>query len=491
MTTDATQPNPPIGRATLRSAAGWNATSLAGGQAVRVSAALVLTAILAQEQIGIIALGNVYVAFAIIFVQFGFGTLLIQKEVLHPGHVGAATILSIGTGLLMAAITIVTAPFFADFFETPELTNVLRVLSGLLLFKAFAVVPTSMLYREMRFAPPAIAGLVATLIGAVVGVVLAVVTGSYWAIVWQLMLTEGLTLVGVFIAHPGVNLTTTREELREVAGFGTKLLGTNIANFAGDNGDNALIGRVEGVVPLADYTLSYRVLTLPVQVVGQTVLRSLLPIFSRLQSDRQAVATLFYRAQRAVAVVVTGPLLILALAAGDAIPWAFGEEWTSAVDATRWVAIAGILRLTFGMDGATMTAMGRPGWQFWWSLTTTVVAVIGFVIGIQWGIEGVAASIVISGLPLAWIGTRILGRLVPVTPTGSALRLLPVVLVAGAVVVVWLGVAPLTDDLAVVARLLVRCSVAAVVYGGLMIANPTIRREILQFAPDRFRRTDA
>ena len=64
-------------------------------------------------------------------------------------------------------------------------------------------------------------------------------------------------------------------------------------------------------------------------------------------------------------------------------------------------------------------------------------------------------------------------------------------LVAGAVVVVWLGVAPLTDDLAVVARLLVRCSVAAVVYGGLMIANPTIRREILQFAPDRFRRTDA
>ena len=484
MTADTSEPPvPEIGARTLRSAAGWNAASLGGGQAIRISAALVLTAILGQEQIGIVALANIYVALAIIFVQFGFGTLLIQKETLNDGHVGAATGLSIGTGAIVAGATLLAAPLAADFFDTPELTNVLRVLSGLLLFKAFSVVPTSLLYREMRFAAPAIAGLVGTVIGAVVGITIAIMTKSYWAIVWQLMLTEGITVVGVFLAAPGLNMKTTRADLREVWSFGTKLLGTNIVNFASDNGDNALIGRIEGVIPLADYTLSYRVLTLPVQTVGQTVLRSLLPIFSRLQSDRQAVADLFYRAQRAVAVAVTGPLIVIALAVGDAIPWAFGDEWSSAVTTTRWVAVAGILRLAFGMDGATMTAMGRPGWQLWWSLATTAVSLIGFVVGIQWGIEGVAASIVITGVPLALIGTQILSHLIPVSPWGSVVRLAPVAAVGAVIVGVWALVSPPTDDLAIVVRLVVRCSVTSIAYVALLAVSPTIRDEVRRFLP--------
>jgi len=484
MSADAEEPTVPVvGGRTLRSAAGWNAASLGGGQAIRISAALVLTAILGQEQIGIVALANVYVALAIVFVQFGFGTLLIQKEVLNDGHIGAATALSLGTGSLVTLATLGAAPIAADFFDAPELTNVLRVLSVLLLLKAFSVVPTSLLYRRMRFAPPAIAGLVGTVIGAIVGISIAIVTKSYWAIVWQLMITESITALGVFLAAPGLNLTTTRAELREVWSFGTKLLGTNIVNFASDNGDNALIGRVEGVVPLADYTLSYRILTLPVQTVGQTVLRSLLPIFSRLQSDRQAVADLFYRAQRAVAVVVTGPLIVIALAAGDAIPWAFGDEWSSAVTTTRWVAVAGILRLAFGMDGATMTAMGRPGWQFWWSLTTTTVALAGFGVGIQWGIEGVAASIVITGVPLALIGMQILSRLIPVTPWGSVIRLAPVAAVGATIVGLWAALSPATEDLAIVVRLVVRCSVTSLAYLGLLAISPTIRDEVRRFLP--------
>jgi O-antigen/teichoic acid export membrane protein len=486
MTTGVDGPSA-IGGRTIRSSAGWNAVSLGGGQAIRITAALVLTAILGREQIGIVALANVYVALAIVFVQFGFGTLLIQKESLNDGHVGAATSLSLGTGLLVSVFTLFAAPVAADIFRTPELTNVLRVLSGLLVLKALAVVPTSLLYRQMRFAPPAVAGLVGTTIGAAAGITIAIVTKSYWAIVWQLMLTDAITVVGVFIVAPSLTLSTTRREISEVWSFGTKLLGTNIVNFAGDNGDNALIGRIEGVAPLADYTLSYRILTLPVQTVGQTVLRSLLPIFSRLQSDRAAVADLFYRAQRAVAVVVTGPLIVLALAVGDAIPWIFGEEWASAVPTTRWVAVAGILRLTFGMEGATMTAMGRPGWQFWWSLATTAVSLVGFVVGIRWGIEGVAASIVITGVPLAFISMHILGRLIPVSLRGTLIRLAPVAAAGLAVVALWAVVAPLTDGLEVFPRLVVRSSITSVWYVALLAGSATIRSEVRRLLPSRHR----
>lgn len=469
----------PVPGSSLRAAASWNALSLGGGQAVRIGTALVLTGMLGQENIGIVALATVYVAFVILFVQFGFGTLLIQRDRLDPGHIGAATLLSVSAGLLAAAATIAVAPVIADFFDTPELTAVLRTLSALVLLKAFAIVPSSLLMRRMRFAALAGAELSGTVAGAAVGLAAAIVTGSYWAIVWQLLVTEAVTVIATLMAQPTFSLRTTRTELAEVWTFGTKLLGTNVANFVGDNGDNLLIGRVEGTIPLADYTLSYRVLSLPLQIVGQSVLRSLLPVFSRLQNDPPAVAHLFYRAQQAVAALVTGPLVILALGVGDAIPWAFGDEWSSAVTATRWVAVAGILRLAFGNDGATMTAMGKPGWQFWWSMTTTVISVLGFVVGIHWGIEGVAASIVITGLPMALFGMHLLGRLIPVSPIGSLVRLAPVALAGTALLGVWWAVASVTGDLAVPVRLVVRCGVTGLAYAAFLAASRSIRSEVI------------
>jgi PST family polysaccharide transporter len=465
--------------ASLRAAASWNALSLGGGQIIRVGTALVLTGVLGQENIGIVALATVYVAFVILFVQFGFGTLLIQRERLDPGHVGAATVLSVSAGLVAAGVTVAIAPVIAGFFDTPELTAVLRALSSLVLLKALAIVPSSLLMRQMRFRALAGAELSGTVAGAVVGLTAAAITGSYWAIVWQLLVTEAVTVLATLVAQPTFTVRTTRGELSEVWVFGTKLLGTNVANFVGDNGDNLLIGRVEGTIPLADYTLSYRVLSLPLQIVGQSVLRSLLPVFSRLQGDPTAVAQLFYRAQQAVAALVTGPLVILALAVGDAIPWAFGDEWSSAVTATRWVAVAGILRLAFGNDGATMTAMGKPGWQFWWSMATTAISVLGFVIGIHWGIEGVAASIVITGLPMALFGMHLLGRLIPVSPSGALVRLAPIALAGVALLGVWWAVVPATENLAVAVRLVVRCGVTGLAYLVFLGASRSIRTEVI------------
>lgn len=464
----------------IRSSVRWNALSLGGRQGVRVLTSLLLAGMLGQDNFGIIGMATVYVTFVVIFVQFGFGTALVQKEDLRPGHIGAATWLSLGSGVVVAVLTLILAPVVADFYRTDELTDVLRVLSVLVLLKAFAIVPSSLLMREMRFAPLTRAELAGALSGAAAGITAAIVTDSYWAIVWQLIVTDAVTLAGILVVERRRTWRTNGDDVRELSGFGAKLLGTNIVNFASGNGDNVVIGRVEGTVALADYSLSYRVLSLPLQVVGQTVARTILPTFSRLQHDRPAVADLYYRSQRAIAAMVTGPLVVVALAAHDAIPWAFGDEWASAVTATQWIAVAGILRLVFGNGGATMVAMGHPGWQFWWSLTTTTVSVTGFIIGVQWGIEGVAASIVIVGLPLGLIGVAIVGRLIPVTPWGVLVRLAPIAAGGAVLVGLWWVVAQPTSEWPTLARLLLRCGTTSALYVALVAMIPAVRDDVLR-----------
>lgn len=466
----------------IRSSVRWNALSLGGRQGVRVVTSLLLAGMLGQDNFGIIGMATVYVTFVVIFVQFGFGTALVQKDDLGPGHIGAASWLSLTSGAVVAGLTLVLAPVVADFFATGELTALLRVLSVLVVLKAFAIVPTSLLMREMRFPELARAEIAGAVTGAAAGIAAAVLTDSYWAIAWQLIVTDAVTLAGVLVIEHRRAWRTSADEIRELSGFGAKLLGTNIVNFASGNGDNVVIGRVEGTIALADYSLSYRVLSLPLQVVGQTVARTILPTFSRLQHDRPAVADLYYRSQRAIGAMVTGPLVVVALASHDAIPWAFGDEWSSAVTATQWIAVAGILRLVFGNGGATMVAMGHPGWQFWWSLTTTAVSLTGFIVGVNWGIEGVAASIVIVGLPLGLLGVTIVGRLIPVSAIGSLTRLAPVAVCGASLVGVWWLVARWSADWPTLIRLIVRCGITSAVYAAAIAMIPSVRTDVLRLA---------
>lgn len=468
--------------AAVRSSVRWNAVSLLGRQGLRAITSLVIAGIVGQENYGIIGLATLYVGFVILFVQFGFGTALVQRRELHPGHIGAATWLSIAAGVGFAAVTLVAAPAVADFFATDELTAVLRVLSILVIIKALGTVPSSLLMRDMRFGPLARAELLGATLGSAAGLAAAVLTESYWAIVWQMMVTEGVILLGVFVANPRFGWRTTRTEVADLAGFGVKLLGTNVVNYGSRNGDNAIVGRVEGTEALGDYTLSYRVLSLPVQIIGQSVARTVLPTFSRLHHDRRAIADLYYRSQRAVTALVAGPLVMIALAAPDIIRFVLNEDWVTAADAMRFIALSAIIQLGFGNTGMTLVALDRPGWQFWWSSATTVVSLTGYLVGVRWGIEGVAASRLVIGLPAAMIGVAIVGRLIPVTPWQTLRLFAPIAGAAALMSVVFLSIAAATDDLSVLARLLTRGGPAGLLYVGLVFAMRPVRRDLLRLA---------
>ena len=467
------------GGAEVRSSVRWNALSLGGRQGLRAVTSLVIAGIVGQDNYGIIGLATLYVGFVFLFVQFGFGTALVQRAELRPGHIGAATRLSIGAGLAFAALTLLAAPLVADFFDTEELTAVLRVLSAMVVIKAVATVPSSLLMRDMNFGPLARAELTAAVLGSAAGLTAVIITESYWAIVWQLLVTESVLLVLVVVASPRFEWATSREEVTDLTSFGVKLLGTNVVNFASTNGDNAIVGRVEGTEALGDYTLSYRVLSLPLQIVGQSVARTILPTFARLQDKPKELAGIYYRAQRSISALIVGPLVLIAMGAPDLIRLVLADEWLSASGAMRWIAISAILQLGFGNTGMTLVALGRPGWQFWWSTATTVASLAGFLVGVRWGIEGVAASRTFIGIPAVMIGVAIVGRLIPVTPQRTLVLLAPIGLAGGVVALVYAGLSPVTEDLSVFFRLLVRGGVAGLVYAALIWAVKPVRDDLL------------
>jgi PST family polysaccharide transporter len=219
------------------------------------------------------------------------------------------------------------------------------------------------------------------------------------------------------------------------------MMGSDIVNFISDSGEKVLIARFLGATPLALYNLAGRVLVVPIETVGKTGDRVILPMFSRLQDDRERVSRLFLQATASVALFVSAPMTLVILCAPIGVPMAFGDAWDGAVLPLQLLAAHGVFFLLVTLTNPIVQAAGRADWEFRWSLFTMVVAMATFVVGLHWGIAGVAACFLVQGALLNPIRFVMVQRLIPLHVGGYLRQLAPAATSTATLVVVWLVVA--------------------------------------------------
>ena len=106
----------------------WRFSERTAAQGVSFIVSIVLARLLTPEDYGLIGLITVFISIATVFITNGFGTALIQKENTTQKDYSSVFYFSISMGITMFLILYLAAPFIADFYKEPVLTNVVRVL---------------------------------------------------------------------------------------------------------------------------------------------------------------------------------------------------------------------------------------------------------------------------------------------------------------------------------------------------------------------------
>jgi PST family polysaccharide transporter len=112
-----------------------------------------------------------------------------------------------------------------------------------------------------------------------------------------------------------------------------------------------------------------------------------------------------------LAVIVFPVFLGLCAVAPEMIPVMFGSQWTNSVVILQVLVFIGVIHSMSKMYDTIIVSVGRPG--VWLVLTAalSVTTVIGFLVGVRWGIVGVAIAYVIVGTLFVPIYLFILHRL--------------------------------------------------------------------------------
>jgi O-antigen/teichoic acid export membrane protein len=419
----------------------WSLIATIGTMAGRMTFVVALMRLLGPENFGIVAQATVYITVATIFLNLGLPVTIIQRRNLGQSDIGTALCLSMASALVLGIVTALGAPQLANFFQTEELTGVLRVISISLILKGLAVVPTASLVREMRFKAIGIAEIFSTVISGTIALAAAVNGASYWALVIQILVMDAIYLALVLGPWGLHRPTWSRSSAQRLWSFSSRMMGSDIINYISNNADKVLIARFLGATPLALYSLAGRVLVVPIETLGKTGDRVILPMFSRLQDDGQRVAHYFLEATASVAVFVAPPMTLVILCAPLGVPIAFGDAWEAAVLPLQLLSAHAIFFLLIALTNPVVQAAGRADWEFRWSIFTTAIAGATFVFGLQWGIAGMAACFLVQGALLNPIRFAMVQRLIPVSVLGYLRQLAPAATSTAVLVGVWVLVA--------------------------------------------------
>lgn len=432
-------PATPIHERSVTAGVRWSLIAMAGRQFGRMAFALLLARMLGPENYGIIGQATVYIAFTALLLDQGFGAALIQRKRLEEHEVGSVVWLNIVSGIALALITIAVAPLVAAFFRSPELTAVLRILALGVLLKGAAVVPTALLTRRLEFRSLAIVEITAVVVSGAAGVFVALAGGEYWALVVQVLVLDVAYTIGVVSCTGIPELRASMSALRSMWRFSSRVMASQILNYGSRNLDNVLIGRVLGATPLAYYSIAYRVLLLPLQMLSQVVSRVAYPVFSRLQDERDRMGRYFLHASRTIALVAFPAMTLVIVSAPDLVPLVLGRAWEPAVLPMQILAVTAMRQAVLSVVGDVFMACGHAEWRLRFSIVSTALLVASFLIGLQWGIVGVAVAYGVADAVLHPVVVGFAGRLTNLKMRDYLASLLPGTAGALAFAVAWVA----------------------------------------------------
>jgi O-antigen/teichoic acid export membrane protein len=392
----------------------WKAVSQIVGQFGRLIVAVLLARLLVPRDFGLANMVLVFSSLVLVFSDLALGAALVQRKVVTEADRATAFWTSIAAGTLFMVLLMAAAGPIAAFYGEDKVRPLLLVLSSTFLISSIATTHEALLVRDMQFRAVELRTMIGMLVGAAAGVTVALMGGGPWAIIAQQVSTAIVTTVLLVIRSPWrMHFAFSRASLRDMGGFSGFVLGHRLLYYVHRNADNLLIGKFVGASALGVYALSYNVILIPFSRLATPVQQVLFPAFSRLQDQPERIAALWVRTTRLVGALSIPALCGLVFVAPDLVPVVFGHKWDGAVPLIQVLAWVGLLQSLQTLNTEILTARDRTSTVFRFSMIFFASHLTAFIVGLHWGVTGVAVAYAISSTLvepiLTWLTARSLG----------------------------------------------------------------------------------
>lgn len=339
----------------------WNSIDRFSSQVLYAVTGVVLANVLPREDFGLVGVILMFQAFAVLFVDSGFGTALLQKK--EPTQADYSTVFWFNMGVSAGIYCLLwfCAPAIADLFgRRQELVPMSRVMFLTFIFTAVGIVQTNQLIKRMDVRQVAIANLVSQIAGGGLGIGLALGGFGAWALVWQ-SVTQAAVKSGWLWCTGGwcPSMRFSRDSLRAMFRVGLGVFTSCLLNVGSLNAYTFVIGVLYPMSTLGVYTQADKWSKMGITSVSQTITASFLPALSQVQDDPGRFSRVSSKMNRFTAYILFPSMGFLAVMAPPIFNCLFGTKWDSSIVLFQLLLLRGIFTVQTALYNNYLIAMAR------------------------------------------------------------------------------------------------------------------------------------
>ncbi|HUP64024.1 MAG TPA: lipopolysaccharide biosynthesis protein [Thermoanaerobaculia bacterium] len=392
--------------AAIRSVA-WNAGGNVSRQLLQVGTLLVMARLLSPSEFGLYAIVMIFVSFFQVLGSLGTAQVVVHLDELGQTVLATVFWLSIATNAVIAVLLFVGAWPLAWFFEQESLRPVLQLMSAAFIIGGLIFVQKALLEREMQFRRLATIETLSFGIGAAAGIVAALRGAGVFSLVVMTLVNDTVLALGLWATsrwRPTFEFSA--KELSRILAYTSSLTGFNIINLFARQADTFLIGKFLGSTMLGVYDIGYRIMLYPLDSVSRVAVRVAFPIFSRLKAENIRFKNGYVKTIRLIS-MISFPVMAGLWAVSDSlIIVTLGDQWVRLPPLLRILAPVGAIQSIVTTLGVIYTAKGSTGKMLRIGSVNAIVSVASFLIGLPFGIEGVARSYAVANVVMLYPNLR-------------------------------------------------------------------------------------
>lgn len=364
---------------------------------------LVLAWFLFPEDFGLMAMISVFFAIAHTLIDSGFSQALIRKKEVSQTDYSTAFYTNLVLGFLIYTLLFTSAPLISSFYNEPRLTVLMRIMGLVVIINSFQLVQVADLTRKLNFKVQFRVTLPSAVFSGVVAISMAAIGFGIWSLVAQMLIFSFACTALYWIVNkwrPSKDFST--ESLKEMFGFGSKLLASGLLDTVFQNIYVITIGKLFSATLVGYYFFAQRIQQLVVEQLSGAVQTVTYPALSTIQNDNIALKEFYRKIIQTVTYVVFPFSVALIVLAEPLFSFMLKDDWLPAVPYLQLLCVAGLLYPLHLINLNILKVKGRSDLFFYVEIVKKTMIMIIILISLRYGIFGILLGQIVCSI-LAYI----------------------------------------------------------------------------------------
>lgn len=345
----------------------------------------VLARLLIPEEFGFVAVLSVFTAFFSIFSDIGISPAIIQFDKLNRKEYGNIFCFCIVLGICLTIVFCIIGLIAAWFYKESYYRQLFVVSSFSVFFTTLNSVPNGLLLKKRAFLSISLRQVIVNLIAVTAAFVAAFNGAGCYALILQSFLVALLIFLW--------NYCSVRTEIAPCKGGMCRTLKTiykyssfqllwGIINYFSRNLDNLLIAKYMGSASLGYYDRAYKLTTYPVTNISTVITSALQPFLSAYKNDYETLFRKYLNIAKVMSLVAVYIAAICYHCSDEIVIIFYGNQWTESIPIFKVLSLSLYFQMVDNLITPVLQSSGRTDILLYSGGISTLITVVGIVVGI-------------------------------------------------------------------------------------------------------------